>query len=316
MTLHQAIDKDFNVRNAVLTTGMFDGVHTGHRKIIERVNDVARNTGGESVILTFFPHPQIVLNPENYSLKLLNTHEEKIELLEKTGVDHVIEIPFTKDFSSLSSDTFIRNILVEKLGVKYLVIGYDHHFGKGRSGNFSSLKENEKQYGFKVEEIPALDIESIAVSSTKIRKALLSGDITTANNYLGYNYFMSGKVVSGRRIGRKIGFPTANITVTDPYKLIPAMGIYAVMVHHSGKLYKGMLSIGTNPTVGGNVLNMEVNIFNFGKDIYNEDLRVYFVEKMREEQKFSDIEALKQQLVKDKIKATELLDIKNIHEPL
>lgn len=310
MILHNSIDRIFNIQNAVLTTGTFDGVHLGHRKIIERLNDVARSIGGESVILTFFPHPQIMLNPDDYSLKLLNSHQEKITLLEQAGIDHVIEIPFTKEFSSLSSDEFIHDILVRKLGVKHLVIGYDHHFGKGRSGNFSSLKANEKLYGFEVEEIPALDIESIAVSSTKIRKVLSSGDIVTANSFLGYNYFMSGNVVGGRKIGREMGFPTANIEVTDPHKLIPAKGVYVVRVLHSGQMYMGMLSIGTNPTIGGGDLRIEVNIFNFEKDIYSEELCVYFVDKMRDEQKFSDIAALKKQLEKDKIRAIELLSEK------
>lgn len=307
MILHQTIDRIFNIRNAVLTTGAFDGVHIGHRKIIERLNDVAHSINGESIILTFFPHPQLILNPNSYDLKLLNTREEKIELLEKTGIDHLIEIPFTKEFSSLTSDEFIQDILVKKIGVKRLVIGYDHHFGRGRSGNFSSLKANEAQYGFEVEEIPEQDIRSVAVSSTKIRKALTDGDIATANTFLGYNYFMRGTVVGGQRIGREIGFPTANIEVTNPYKLIPSKGAYAVRIQISGQVYDGMLSIGTNPTVGGNNLRIETNIFNFDKDIYSDELCVYFIEKMRDEQKFSDISALKEQLAKDKIRAIELL---------
>ncbi len=307
MNLYTSFDMAIKIYKPALTTGTFDGVHIGHRKIIDRLITVANQTNGESVILTFYPHPQIVLNPDNFSIKLLNSRNEKIKLLEKTGVNHVIEIPFTKEFASLSSDEFIKDILVDTLHVNRLVIGYDHHFGKGRSGDFSSLKENEDLYGFKVEEIPSQDIENIAVSSTKIRNALNNGDVTTANLYLGYNYFICGTVTNGSRIGREIGFPTANILVDDPLKLIPGYGVYAVMINHSNIVYKGMMNIGTNPTVNGTELRIEVNIFDFNREIYGETICVEFIEKMRDEYKFSDIEALRLQMEQDKIIAKKIL---------
>lgn len=308
MNLYNSFDMARKINKPVLTTGVFDGVHIGHRKIIDRLIAVADQTNGESVILTFFPHPQIVLNPENFSIKLLNSRNEKTELLRKTGVNHVIEIPFTKEFAALSSDKFIKDILVDTLHVNRLVIGYDHHFGKGRSGNFSELKQNENLYGFKVEEIPSQDIEHIAISSTKIRNALNVGNVKTANSYLGYNYFLCGTVIGGSKIGRKIGFPTANIQVEDVHKLIPGNGVYAVKVIYSESVFNGMLNIGTNPTVNGTELRIEVNIFDFGLDIYGETICIEFIEKMRDEYKFSGIETLKLQMEQDKIMAKKLLE--------
>ena len=244
MKVYSSIDEFKHVKNAVVTTGTFDGVHLGHQKIISRLNDVAKAEQGETVLLTFFPHPRMVLFPDDNELKLLSTQSEKIELLEKFGVEHLIIHPFSKDFSRLTSIEFVRNILVNQLGTRKLVIGYNHHFGRNREGSFEHLKEFGPVYGFDVEEIPAKDIDNIEVSSTKIRNALLAGNIPVATSYLGHHYSLSGKVVQGKMNGRTIGFPTANIHVEDSYKLIPKDGVYAVQVIAEGMQYKGMMNIG------------------------------------------------------------------------
>jgi riboflavin kinase / FMN adenylyltransferase len=291
------------LRNPVVTTGTFDGVHVGHQTIIKRLKEIAAKEQGETVLLTFFPHPRMVLYPEDDSLKLINTQEEKIELLEKYGIDHLIVLPFTKEFSRLSSIEYVRNILVNKLKTKKLVIGYNHQFGRNREGSFEHLKEFAPVYGFEVEEIPAQDVDHVSVSSTKIRKALSEGDIQTANLYLGHKYSIRGTVVKGRCLGREMGYPTANLVIEESYKLIPGLGVYAVDVHYNDKFYKGMLSIGTNPTVGNNSVSIEVNIFDFNQDIYGEKLIIDFKEKMREEVKFENLDQLKSQLNLDKEKA-------------
>ncbi len=300
MRVYNAIDDFKKVKNPVVTTGTFDGVHLGHQKIISRLKDVALEENGETVLLTFYPHPRMVLFPEDNELKLLNSLEEKIELLEKYGVDHLIIYPFTKEFSRLTSVEFVRNILVNKINTKRLVIGYNHHFGRNREGSFEHLKEFGHLYGFEVEEIPAKDIDHIEISSTKIRHALQTGDIKTATAFLGHLYSITGKVVEGLKLGRTIGYPTANIVVDDKYKLIPADGIYAVKLKYDNKVYSGMLSIGNNPTVEGKGRSIEVNIFDFDKDIYGKDVTIYFIERLRDELKFKDMDALKGQLVKDK----------------
>lgn len=299
MKVYTSIE-DFNdVRNPVVTTGTFDGVHVGHQKIIARLKEVAKEENGETVLLTFYPHPRMVLFPEDNELKLINTQQEKIELLEKYGIDHLIIYPFTKDFSRLTSVEFVRNILVNKIKTKRLVIGYNHHFGRNREGSFEHLKEYGPLYGFEVEEIPAEDIDNIEISSTKIRKALQTGEVHTASSYLGHAYTVSGKVVAGLKLGRTIGYPTANIVVDDQYKLIPADGIYAVKLKHNGKIYGGMLSIGNNPTVERKGRSIEVNIFDFNQTIYGETVTIYFIERLRDEQKFNSLEDLKIQLAKD-----------------
>lgn len=267
MKVYTNIEDFKNVRNPVVTTGTFDGVHLGHQKIISRIKDVAKNENGETVLLTFYPHPRMVLFPDDNELKLINTQEEKIKLLEHYGVDHLIIYPFTKEFSRLTSVEFVRNILVNTIKTKRLVIGYNHHFGRNREGSFDHLKEYGPLYGFEVEEIPAQDIDSIEISSTKIRNALQEGAITVANEYLGHTYSLTGKVVVGKKLGRTIGYPTANIYIEDKYKLIPSDGVYAVNVLHNGELYGGMLNIGNNPTVTDKGRSIEVNIFNFNKDI-------------------------------------------------
>jgi riboflavin kinase/FMN adenylyltransferase len=290
-----------------VTTGTFDGVHLGHQKIIARLKDVAREEAGETVLLTFYPHPRMVLFPDDNDLKLINTQEEKIELLEQYGIDHLIIIPFTKEFSRLTSVEFVRNILVNQIRTKRLIIGYNHHFGRNREGSFEHLKEYGPLYGFEVEEIPAKDIDSIEISSTKIRHALQTGDVRTAGNYLGHEFFLTGRVVDGKKIGREIGYPTANIFVEDKYKIIPKDGVYAVKVRHDNRMYGGMLNIGNNPTVNGKHKTIEVNIFDFDKDIYEENATIYFIERLRDEVKFNGLEELKAQLAIDKINSLKVL---------
>lgn len=300
--------EDFkSIPNPVVTTGTFDGVHLGHQKIISRLKEIAKTENGETVLLTFYPHPRMVLFPDDNELKMLNTQQEKIALLEQYGIDHLIIYPFTKEFSRLTSVEFVRNILVNTIQTKRLVIGYNHHFGRNREGSFEHLKEYGPLYGFDVEEIPAKDIDSIEISSTKIRNALLSGDVKTANNYLGHNFSITGKVVGGKKLGRTIGYPTANIDINDKYKIIPADGVYAVNVIHDGKIFEGMLNIGNNPTVEGKGRSIEVNIFNFDKEIYGDDATIIFIERLRDEVKFNGLEQLKEQLSKDKENAIQAL---------
>ena len=282
MQIYSGTDKLGNVKTPVVTTGTFDGVHLGHQRIIQHLKEVAQKENGETVLLTFHPHPRLVLFPDQ-PLSLLNTQSEKEMLLAKAGIDHLVVQPFTKEFSQLTSIEFIRNVLVSRIGTKKLVIGYDHHFGHNREGSFEHLKEFGPVYGFTVEEISAQDVDNVNVSSTRIRHALNSGNVATANTYLGYQYFLSGKVVKGKQLGRTLGYPTANIEVEDRNKLIPADGIYAVKVGYDNDIFQGMLSIGMNPTVNGTSRTIEVNIFNFDKDVYGETLTIYFHNRIREE---------------------------------
>ncbi|MBL7890848.1 MAG: bifunctional riboflavin kinase/FAD synthetase [Bacteroidia bacterium] len=307
MKVYTNIEDFKSIPNPVVTTGTFDGVHLGHQKIISRLKEIAKAESGETVLLTFYPHPRMVLFPDDNELKMLNTQQEKIDLLEQYGIDHLIIYPFTKEFSRLTSVEFVRNILVNTIQTKRLVIGYNHHFGRNREGSFEHLKEYGPLYGFDVEEIPAKDIDSIEISSTKIRNALLSGDVKTANNYLGHNFSITGKVVGGKKLGRTIGYPTANIDINDKYKIIPADGVYAVNVIHDGKVFGGMLNIGNNPTVEGKGRSIEVNIFNFDKEIYGVDATIIFIERLRDEVKFNGLEQLKEQLSKDKENAIQAL---------
>lgn len=292
---------------AVVTSGTFDGVHIGHQTILNRVNEIAKNNGGESVLITYWPHPRLVLYPEDTSLKLLNTFEEKADLLRAQGIDHLLRIPFTKEFSNLSSTEFIQKVLVDTIGTKKLVIGYDHRFGNNREGRFEQLKANSPKYAFNVEEIPKQEIEHVGVSSTKIRKALISGDVHLAQSLLGGYYSISGRVIKGKRIGSVLGFPTANIELDSKHKLIPADGAYAVIVKFGNKSFKGMLNIGYRPTVDGSTKTIEVHIFDFASDLYGENLTIQFVKQMRNEIKFDDIDALKNQLDSDKIEACKIL---------
>lgn len=301
MRVYRNIAEFENKQNAIVTTGTFDGVHFGHQKIIARLKEVAQQSHGESVIITFFPHPRLVLFPEDNDLKLINTLDEKIELLEKAGIDHLIIIPFTKEFSRLSSLEFIQQILVDKIGTKKLVIGYDHHFGKNREGSFEHLKHYAPEYGFEVEEIPEQDINDVAVSSTKIRNAILNGDLKTANSYLGYQFTISGLVMHGDQIGRTIGYPTANINIPESYKLIPSDGIYAVSLIIRNNPYKGMLYIGNRPTVNGLHKVIEVNIFDFNENIYDEKIQISFHTYIRGDKKLNGLEELKKALAEDEV---------------
>ncbi|WP_283636395.1 bifunctional riboflavin kinase/FAD synthetase [Aquaticitalea lipolytica] len=290
---------NYNNSNAtIVTIGTFDGVHIGHQKIIKRLVDIAHKKHLNSVVLTFFPHPRMVLQNNN-DIKLLNTIEERETILSDLGLDYLVVKTFTKEFANLSAEEFVKNILVDKLNAKHIIIGYDHRFGKGRSANIDDLKSFGKQYNFEVEEISVQDIEDVSVSSTKIRNALNDGDILTANTYLGYNFYITGKVVKGKGLGRKIGFPTANIEIAEDYKLIPKNGVYVIKTSIENKLVYGMMNIGMNPTVNGTKKTIEAHFFNFNNDIYNQTLKIEFVARLRDEQKFESVELLKKQLKLD-----------------
>ena len=295
----------------VTTIGTFDGVHIGHQKILKQVVQLAEAKGYTPVVLTLFPHPRMVLQKDD-SIKLLNTIEERIELLKTFGIKEVIVKKFTKDFANLSAKDYVKQILVDELNTKEIIIGYDHHFGKNRSANITDLKAFAKLYDFNVEEISAQDIEHVTVSSTKIRTALNNGQVALANSYLGYNFFITGTVIKGKGLGRTIDFPTANISVTATYKLIPSDGVYVVKSNLEGKTVFGMMNIGTNPTVDGKTRSIEVYFFNFNKDIYNSELKIEFLKRLRSEEKFQNLEALKIQLKKDMKNASDY--IKTINE--
>ncbi len=308
MKIYHGLEDFAPIHNAVVTIGTFDGVHLGHQKILKRLSSVAQRIGGETVLLTFWPHPRIVLYPE-YDLKLLTTMEEKTALLEKYGINHLVRIRFTKEFAALSSEEYIRQVLVEKIGTKKLVIGHDHRFGKNRAGNFADLVAKEKVYGYEVEEIPKQEIDDITINSTRIRNALNEGNIHIGNEYLGRAYSITGKVVKGDELGRKIGFPTANISVNSPHKLIPYNGSYAVQVSfpNQNHIYSGMMNMGYRPTVDGRKHSIEVHIFNFDKTIYGKTLTISFLKLIRPEEKFDSLEDLKIQLRKDKLLAQQIL---------
>ncbi len=303
MKIHNGIENPINVTNAVVTIGTFDGVHIGHQKIIARLKEVATQHGGETVLITLYPHPRMVLFPDDNDLQLLSTQDEKTDLLRKYGIDHLVVIPFSKEFARLTSLEFVRDILVDKIGVKSLVIGYDHHFGRNREGSIEQLRELAPQFHFEVEEIPAQDIDHVNVSSTKIREALLNGEVETAKQYLGHTYSLQGTVVEGDKLGRTIGYPTANIEIGDKHKLIPADGVYAVHVLVGNERFGGMLNIGYRPTVEGKKRTTEVNIFDFERDLYGQQLKIEFEARLRNEQKFTGLDALKEQLAQDKVNA-------------
>ena len=307
MKIYHNINEFNAVNNAVVTIGTFDGVHLGHRKIIARIKELAQETGGETVILTFFPHPRMILNPEDERIKLINTINEKAALLEQLGIDHLIITPFSRDFSNQTPEAYIRDVLVNKIGTKKIVIGYDHRFGKDRQGSLDDLLKLGPVYGFEVVEIPEQDIDDVAVSSTRIRTALLDGKIELANTLLGYPFFITGKVVRGDQIGRQIGYPTANIVIEERYKLIPSDGIFAAKIKVNDVLYKGMAYIGSRPTINGISRNIEINIFDFNEEIYNQQVTLYFYNYVRGDVKFTGLDDLKIQLAKDKIDVQGLL---------
>ncbi len=302
MNIYYDFSSISSIKNPVLTIGTFDGVHVGHKKIIDQLNEEASKIGGESVLFTFFPHPRMVIFPESHGLKLIQTQEEKLEKLKEMGLQNVIVFPFTFEFSRLTALEFVRDMLVNQLHVKKLVIGYDHQFGKNREGSIHFLRDVAETYEFEVIEIPAQDIDAVHVSSTKIREALNTGDIEKANDYLGAPFQLSGTVVKGKQLGRTIGFPTANIQLANDLKLIPQNGVYAVKVFYQNECLKGMMNIGVRPTIEGkNDPTIEVHIFDFDQTIYGDNLRVELYKKTRDEQKFNGIEALKNQLKLDEI---------------
>ncbi|TJY37747.1 bifunctional riboflavin kinase/FAD synthetase [Pontimicrobium aquaticum] len=297
--------------DSVVTIGTFDGVHIGHQKIIKRLVTIAKKEKLQAVVLTFFPHPRMVLQ-KDANIKLINIIDEKSQLLENLGIDHLVIKKFTRDFSRLGALEFVRDVLVNKLHVKHIIIGYDHRFGRNRNANVDNLREYGEVYGFKVTEISAQEIDEVAVSSTKIRKALSQGDIETANAYLGYNFMLTGKVVKGKNLGEKIGFPTANIHIEEPYKLIPKTGSYVVKSKIDDVTVYGMMNIGNNPTVSGEKQSIEVHFFNFKKNIYNQKIKVELLKRLRDEQKFNSIDDLKAQLSKDKLTSLNFLEQNNV----
>ena len=288
-----------STKKTVLTLGTFDGVHIGHNAILDKICKASEKENLESVILTFFPHPRLIVS-NNYDIKLLNTMNEKAGLLEKVGIQNFIVHPFDKTFSELSPREFVTQVLVRKLNIQKIIIGHDHKFGKDRAADFNDLINFGKEFGFEVEEISAQQINEVSVSSTRIRNALLEGNVSLAKDYLGYPYVLTGNVVKGNQLGRTINFPTANIEIPEEYKLIPKNGVYIVTVNVSNQTVFGMMNIGVKPTLGENKLSIEVHLLNFDKDIYNQKIQVHILERLRDEQKFESFEALKLQLEVDK----------------
>ncbi|WP_437919775.1 bifunctional riboflavin kinase/FAD synthetase [Sphingobacterium sp. LRF_L2] len=315
MKIYRSLDEFETLSNAVVTIGTFDGVHIGHQKILSKLRECAQEIKGETVLLTFFPHPRLIINPDDENLRLINDIEEKTHRLALAGIDHLIITPFTRDFSNQTAEEYISNVLVGRLGTKQIVIGYDHHFGKDRQGSIKDLKHFAGIYDYEVEQIPEQDIEDVAVSSTRIRESLIKGDIETANKYLGYPFELTGSVVRGDQIGREIGFPTANLNVHEAHKLIPAYGIYAVEAEiypnvpfiqtgdyiplEPERIAKGMAYIGTRPTVDGMNRKIEINLLDFKDDIYGKTLRVKFLKFIRHDQWFDSLETMKNQIKED-----------------
>ena len=308
MQIHYDLNK-FKANKAVVTIGTFDGVHLGHREVITELKRLSALSNGESVIFTFDPHPRKVLAPDEASLRLLSTTQEKIRLMESLGIDHLVIYPFTTEFSRLSYDEFVTQILVNQLKMSSLVVGYDHRFGQGRKGDFHSLQTLSNSLGFKVEQLSQLSVDNQTVSSSKIRMALDAGEVKLAKNYLGYNYTLTGEVVEGQKLGRQLGFPTANIDTHDSTKQVPQDGVYAVMVEVAGVLHQGMVNIGVRPTVNSNAdhKTIEVHILDFNQDIYHTDITLHFVDKIREEQRFDGLDQLKKQLEQDQLTAQNIL---------
>ena len=324
MQIYHHINDFKKLANAVVTIGTFDGVHLGHQKIIQKLVEKAHQIDGESVILTFFPHPRMILHPEDHQLKMINTMAEKAMLLEKLGIHHLIITPFTRDFSNQSPQEYIEQVLLQKIGMKAMVIGYDHRFGKDRSGNLAELQQFSKMYNYDIDEIPEQDIADVAVSSTRIRKALSKGDVDVANELMSHPFSLTGKVIRGDQIGRTLGYPTANLFIEESYKIIPSDGIYAVEVeikdsrnknqvidnpfqpnqseikNQKSKIYKGMAYIGHRPTINGMSQNIEVNIFDFAEDIYHQSIQLNFLHFIRHDIKFEGLEKLTEQLGRDK----------------
>jgi len=307
LKLFHSINDFRTTKKTILTLGTFDGVHIGHKKILERITQNTENGKYESLVLTFFPHPRMVLQ-EKSEIKLLNTISEKTKLLEQTGIENLVIHPFNESFSRLTAEEFVHTILVDQFHIHKIIIGHDHRFGRNRTANIDDLIAFGKEYGFEVEQISAQEIQDVSVSSTKIRKALDEGNIALANDYLGYSYFLNGEVVKGKQLGRTIGFPTANINIEEEYKKIPKNGVYVVRTFINEKEVFGMMNIGFNPTVNGEKKTIEVNLFDFDSDIYGHKIEVSLLEYLREEQKFGSVELLKEQLNQDKKTALAFID--------
>jgi riboflavin kinase/FMN adenylyltransferase len=314
MTVHYDIHHLPVFKNAVVTIGTFDGVHTGHQQILELMLDEAKKIDGETVIITFDPHPRQVIAARQTALFLLNSLQEKIELLSKYGINHLVITPFTEAFSLQTADEYIEDFLIKNFHPHTIIIGHDHRFGKSRSGNFDLLKEKSAVHQYTVKEIPGFMLQNNTISSTIIREALLKGNIDTANQYLGYSYFFSGTVIEGNKLGRTIGFPTANLQIEEDKKLIPGNGVYAVQVDlkktgEKTTSFNGMMNIGVRPTVEGTLRMIEVNIFNFSEEIYGDRLTVHIKKRLRNEQKFNGLDELKGQLLKDSEQAKAVLQL-------
>lgn len=322
MKIYRNLEDFIPLDNAVVTIGTFDGVHVGHQKILSTLRESAKASQGETVLLTFFPHPRLILHPEDDSLRIISDFDEKVQRLADAGIDHLIITPFTRDFSNLSPEEYIREVLVGKIGTKKIIIGYDHRFGKDRTGSLRELLDYAEIYGYSVEQIPEQDINDVAVSSTKIREALIKGDIDTANMYLGYPFQLTGNIVRGDQLGRRIGYPTANLQVKESHKLIPAYGIYAVeaaiiepieiktgpyIAHPAHRIISGMGYIGTRPTVDGVSRSIEVHLLDFNEDIYGKTLRVKFLHFVRHDQWFENMEDMIRQMEIDEQQVRRLL---------
>ncbi|AWK03424.1 riboflavin biosynthesis protein RibF [Flavobacterium crocinum] len=308
MKLFHSINDFQSTKKTILTLGTFDGVHIGHKKILERITQNTENGKYESLVLTFFPHPRMVLQ-EKSEIKLLNTISEKTELLEATGIENLVVHPFNESFSRLTAEEFVHTILVDKFQIQKIIIGHDHRFGRNRTANIDDLIAFGAAYGFEVEQISAKEIQDVSVSSTKIRKALNEGNMALANEYLGYDYFLNGTVVKGKQLGRTIGFPTANIHIEEDYKLIPKIGVYVVKAVVKSETVFGMMNIGFNPTVNGDRQTIEVHLFDFDQDIYDQNIKVSLLHYIREEQKFGSVDALKAQLHQDQIEALAFVNL-------
>ncbi len=311
MKVFRNIIETRNIPHAVVTIGTFDGVHLGHQAIFNKMKILAQSVGGETVVVTFHPHPRQVLNIDSSNLRFLTTPEEKLKKFEEFGIDNVVIINFTKEFSRTPSEVFIKDYIIDNIKPAYIVVGYDHHFGKNRMGDFGLLNDMKLKYGFKVERVAAQDVENIAISSTKIRNALAVGNIKSANRLLGYTYSITAEVVVGNKIGRTMGFPTANLELPREYMLINCGGVFACLVDYEGKTYKAMANIGHRPTIGDRTKDqpiIEVNLFDFNGDLYGKPIRVSFIDRIRDEEKFDSLDELKAQLEQDKKAVMNLLD--------
>ncbi|HVK96350.1 MAG TPA: bifunctional riboflavin kinase/FAD synthetase [Flavisolibacter sp.] len=306
MQVHQGIEKLPQFSNSVITIGTFDGVHKGHKKIIQSLISEAEKIKGESVIITFHPHPRKIVHP-GQPLQLINTLKEKIKLLSETGVDHLVIVPFNKDFSEQTADNYIEDFLVKNFEPHTITIGYDHHFGNNREGNIELLMKKSHDFGYRLLEIPKLTVDEIGVSSTKIRKAILNSEIDAANLLLGYDFFFEGLVIPGDKLGRTLGYPTANLSYTDPEKIKLGYGVYAVYVHLNNGIKKGMLSIGNRPTLTGSDEKVEVNIFDFDEDLYGKKITVAVKTFLRRQEKYNSLDELKEQLKRDKENSLSIL---------